>query len=342
MTTRFKFLWIDDDAKRIDDYRATIEGGVPGRPWTSRIEPLVVTKRLLEQLNERLESSKPRPDLIIIDHVFTKLNNPLKLKGSSVASLLRGAWPDIPMVCVTAMFTKGGSTFDQQDLSEYTAVFEYPHLDNHLEDLFLIAKDFPKLKVKSSDLRDDVISTLKAPKGDRDGLKHVLPEEFRTQLHGTTRHRVARWIFNTLMKRPGFLYNKLRAATYLGLTEIGFEKVSKIFERARYAGPFASDKRPLWWASELSKLMYANVSDDAPDIPQLAGRKLQGIRSNHYSVCYVTRSSVQFPDAVASVDSRSPIERAVHSRYTAVDLTDVGVPAGFEQRLVIARKSKRK
>jgi len=334
------FLWVDDDAKRIAQYKATIEGGIPGKSWRAKVESLIVGDNLIEALQSRSQAGQTKPDLVIIDHIFTRLNHPLKLKGSFVANLLRGAWQDVPMVCVTSMMARQAA-FDQQDLSEYTAVFEYPRLDDHLEDLYAIARDFPRLKVTKADLRDDIVVSLKAPKDDRDSLKRILPEEIRTQQHTTTQHRIARWVFNTLMKRPGFLYNTLRAATLLGLTERGYEKVAPLFEKAKYSGPFMTSKRPLWWVSELQRCLYAKVSDDAPDIPQLAGRMLPGITPKHHSVCYVSKSAKNIPDAVARADTRSKTEHQVNSRFTAPDPDDVGVFPGFESLLVIAKKSKK-
>lgn len=63
-----------------------------------------------------------------------------------------------------------------------------------------------------------------------------MPGEFQTERHATTEHRMARWVYNVLLRRPGFMYDRLHTATLLGLSELGFSKVETKFEGRNIEG----------------------------------------------------------------------------------------------------------
>ena len=299
-----------------------------------------MTHDLLQQLSRWSVANKSHPpDLIIIDHIFNA-SLPFGIKGSSVAHLLRNEFRQVPMVCVTAMFDRPRS-FDQEDISEYTALFLYQQLENHIEDLYVIARDFPKIHPTSGSVRTHLVNCLKPPVRDKDDIGRILPDEFQDEAHATTDHRVARWIFNTLLRRPGFLYDRLHAATLLGLTEEGFSKIQKAFNRAKYKGVFATEKDPRWWSSALGKVLYEIAGNDAPDIPQLAGRTLPGITGADHSVCYVTRKKDPPPDAVVAADvTRGAKFRVVRREYADVHPGNPGVIPGFETWLILRRTNR--
>lgn len=336
---RLRFVWIDDKKEKVEPYRAVIEAGLDNA--LAAIELIEVKKDALNVLSKWSIERKARPpDLIVIDHVFNA-GLPFGLTGASVAHLLRGAFPKVPMVCVTAMFDRPNS-FDQEDISEYTALFLYQHLENHIEDLYAIAKDFPKLHPQDAQLREHIVACLKAPSRDKDDLLRSLPEEFKDEeKHATTAHRVARWIFNALLRRPGFVYDRLHVATLLGLTEAGFKKVESQFESARYKGVFATGRDLRWWASTIRKRLYDLAGEDAPDIPQRAGRILKGITPDDYSICYVSHKSDPPPDAVVVADvSANAKQRVVCRQYSERHPSDLGISPGFETRLILKKTRK--
>jgi len=333
-----RFVWIDDKRGKVEDYRPVIEAGVDGK--RTSLELIEVNNDILGRLNDWCSANKSHPpDLIIIDHIFT-MALPFGLKGSSVAHLLRSELPRVPMVCVTAMFNKPHS-FDQEDISEYTALFRYQHLNDGLEDLAAIARDFPKLHPTTAKTREHFISALKPPARDREDLNQVLPEEFKSEQHTTTEHRVARWIFTVFLRRPGFLYDRLYTATLLGLTVDGFSKVEDKFDKAKYKGVFATKSEPKWWSSAVRKLLYELAGEDSPDLPQYAGRSLPGLTPADFSVCYVSKKSEPPPDAIVSTDSTSAAKlRVVRRQYSDRNPSDVGVTPGFETRLILKRTGK--
>ncbi len=243
------------------------------------------------------------------------------------------------MVCVTAMFDRPRS-FDQEDISEYTALFIYQHLEKHIEDLYSIARDFPKLHTEDKGVRKHFVECLKPPKRDREELLRILPEEFQDEAHSTTEHRVARWILNDLLARPGFLHDRLHTATALGLAVTGLSKVEHLFTRALYKGVFATNSEPRWWASATRHVLYELVGEDASDIPQYAGRALPGISEADYSQCYVSKKKDPPPDVVVYSDSSSSASlRVVNRRYSELHPASVAVTPGFDAKLIL-RKSR--
>jgi hypothetical protein len=335
---KLDFVWIDDKKSKVEDYRAVIESGVSRRG--ASIELIQIKAGALETLSNWVTQRRARPpDLVIIDHVFD-LSLPFALKGSSVAHLLRGAFPLVPMVCVTAMFNRA-RVFDQEDLSEYTALFLYQHLEREIESLYAIARDFGRLHSIERAARSHIVDCLKPPKRDRNHLLSILPEEFKDEKHATTEHRAARWIWSVFLRRPGFVYDKLRAATLFGLTEGGFDKISHLFERARYKGVFATDASPRWWVTALTDQLYGMGGPSPPDMPQHAGRMLPGVQEAHHSVCYVSRKSVPPPDAVVAVDATHPDSlRVVRREYSDSHPDDSGVTPGFETQLILKRNKR--
>jgi hypothetical protein len=337
---KYKFVWIDDKTQKAEAFRPSIEAGPKKSNLSALVEVLQVTQQILQDLETwSTKWQTAVPDLFIIDHVFN-LPLPLALQGSSVAHLLRGKFPSTPMICVTAK-TDSPNTLDQEDLVEYIALFPYTKLEEDIDDLYAIARDFRKLRASGKKVREHLVDCLKPPARDREDLLRILPEEFQNQLHGTTQHNMARWIYNILLQRPGFLYDQLNAATLLGLTTEGFAKVEPLFTKASYKGVFEMVSKPRWWVSELRRLLFKMVSDTAPDEPQLAGRTLPGVAKGHYSRCYISKTTEPPPDTVVYVDATPNAGRkVVRQEFSAAHPKDVGVLAGFEAPLVLKKRSK--
>jgi hypothetical protein len=333
------FLWIDDDASRLKYFRRVIETAPRGFKTAAKIEPKLVTANVLNELAEWSAPTQTVPDLLIIDHIFSKAGKmPLRIVGSSIAHILRKQWPDVPIVCVTAMLDiREHVWFDQEDLSEYTAIFPYTNLASHVEDLYAIARDFTKLRPKQREAVIQLARQLGVPKYDRDTFGKALPDEFHAGRHPTTHHRLARWIFNILLRRPGFLYDELRAATYLGLNLPGFRKVSTLFKAAEYRGPFHSSTRQRWWLSQLQELLYVKAKNASSDLPQLVGRTLPGISTADHSRCYVAERAADVPDAVAQLYPRGDW-KAVCSRHTRPHPQYPAPTLGFEAVLAVSHK----
>jgi hypothetical protein len=329
-----RFTWMDDDQEKVERYRNAIERAeLDGFPM-AEVDSVIVERNVIDSI-ESLEKYDRPADLIIMDHVFSRARGTsLKLDGASAAHLVREMWPEVPIVCVTAMLPDRPKKLDQEDLSEYVAVYAYGDLADELESLFVIARDFKKLRKQRGEFRRHLLDLLKTPKSERDALTRALPNEFRSQTHATTQHRVASWILNTFMGRPGFLYDRLRAATLIGLSDHGFSKVEELFASALYRGPFATTKHPRWWLRVLVDLVYSKAQGSEATTTQLAGRTLPGISPSDHSVCYVNTPTGDVPDVVARLTPGNEL-RAVASKHTRRDPEDVASVPGFEGLFII-------
>ena len=342
MKNNYTFFWLDDDKGRVEAMRSVLEGGIPERGLSAIVHFSEVTPSTIKNLEEVVDAIQlSETNLIIVDHVFNQVG-PLNTKGSSIAHLLRSAFPELPIVCVSAAWgtTPQYAAFDQEDLSEYTQIFPYSRLADELELLYAIAKDFGRCAdaTDNGSVTTYVTSLLGAAEIDVASLERILPAEFRASEQKTTPHRLARWILGTFMARPGYLYNDVRAATLLGLNLEGFAKVRDRFDDSLYKGVFATDGAPRWWVSGLHNQLAVLAPDDAPGVTQLAGRQLEGITEEDYSKCWIGDDTNPPPDAVAYPDGNSSDEVAVRGVHTKPYPADVGGLPGFEPRMVLMKR----
>lgn len=339
----YKAVWIDDDLTRILRWKDGLEGPLLGQEVKIDVEAFEVTSELIAKVAQCLERwvTSP-PDLIIIDQKFTKAGKlPFDLHGSGLAHLLRLQLPETPIVCVSAQ-QLNSDNFNMEDLSEYTYLFSLNALHDpaQQEKLLSIAQDFKRLCFGSrTPVRAQIVQALAPPENDREALQCVLPDEFESDyVHGTTPHRISRWILNVLMTRPGFLWDALNVGTFIGLTEQGFLKCSSRFESALYKGPFATHTQPLWWSSAVTDALYREVPDFGHLPPSQAGRQLPGVTPEDFSKCLY---SSETPDVVVYADMSMETRYTVCRRF-ATQLSDAesAVP-GFPPRLKLANMRKR-
>ena len=334
-TKIFDAIWIDDHIGRAQNWQGSLAGPLRGQDVEISLEMFEVTSNLITDITKKLVTwtEKP-PSLIIIDQKFTKAGRlPFDLHGSALAHLIRLELPHVPIVCVTAQ-TIDSADFNMEDLSEYTYLFSIDKLSEleQQERLFSIAEDFSKFCFESKQgVRHLIVQALSAPESDSAALSSVLPDEFESRfVHGTTPHRIAKWVLTVLMQRPGFLWDAMDAGTFLGLTQEGFTRVSDQFESALYKGPFAIETKPLWWASEIANALYEAVPDHAHLRPVDAGRHLPGVQPDDFSKCVV---SGETPDVVVYADSSRLSRFPVCLRYSLPLSEEESSVPGFPPRL---------
>lgn len=285
------------------------------------------------------------PDLIMLDHNFSRVQKRLfAIHGSALAHLLRIQLPKMPIVCVSGQ-RLDSDEFNAEDISEYTYLFGINQLNSeeYLETLFAIARDFHLLCFPEKEpIRHALVDVLNAPEADRQALLSILPEEFEAAfVHSTSPHRIARWVLNVLMRRPGFLYDALEAATLLGLTEAAFvAKIKPRFDEARYFGPFATDSRPLWWASKLTEVLYSELPEHAVLSPQEAGRRFAGLSEDDFSRCAVTEEHTPAPDVVAYTDDTASERKPVRHGFAVPLSEEASALLGFSTRLRIRNERR--
>ena len=342
MNKPYIFFWLDDQRNKVEDMRGVVETGIPERDLSATVhfrEMTIDAIKGIEDLAGDIRTANA--DMIIVDHIFNQ-TGPLNTKGSSIAHLLRTAFPHIPIVCVSAAWAASApkTSFDHEDLSEYTNIFPYLQLADELDLLFAIAKDFKRCAdFVSSDVHGKFSSfLLDAPAMEVESLEKIIPQEFNSTDLKTTPHRVARWILRSFIAHPGYLYNDLRVATLLGLNLDGFNKIRDKFDASLYRGVFATETQPRWWVAGVHELLAQLAPRDAPNATQLAGRMIDGVTEADYSKCWVSESVLPPPDSVAYPDNNSREEVAVQSIHTRLYPANASGIPGFESRLVLMKR----
>ena len=183
---------------------------------------------------------------------------------------------------------------------------------------------------------------LNCPRDDGDILYTSIPGEFKSTWDDETPHAFARWIWHILMGRPGLLYDDLEMATFLGLSESGFQKISSKFVGCEYDGLFCTSSRRRWWVSKMqTKVHQLAPQEHSPMALRELGRKLPGIETTDYSKCYSIASSDYIPTVVAYLDDRPDINKRVQARLEDTVPIESDAPLlGFEQRRKFRGASK--
>jgi hypothetical protein len=300
MSVPRKIVWIDDN---------------PGRKSTAADlgahfinvrdrDPAPELKRLLKG---------PSPRLVLIDHVLdkTKDAHPVFLRGSTIAEAIKGEWPSCPVIGVTNADKLKGVDLRTQEA--YDALFLFQDFARYFDRIGGIARGFAVLAKSGSD-PDRLIALLKAPDDDIGRLRETLTYDLKARSGDkSVTSRMYRWV-ERLMDRPGFLFDSLWSATFLGLNELGFEAVAGSFKKAKYDGIFTRPDDPRWWSAGLSTLLYGRCEPQPGELSWHVGRRLPGVRKEHFSSCHFCKE--EFPETVAYLDVTSNERRAMHLRCT--------------------------
>ncbi len=305
MSRKLRFIWIDDDPDRESDATTMQE----------RLGAKVAFKNakrqdLLSLLSEI--RGEAEPDLILMDHRFTNAEN--QFVGSTAAEYLRESWPDCPIVCITGA---GLEEVDSHKSALYEQVGEIQKISNYDSILISTAQSFRKLRSKPPANTGELIKYLNAPKDDYQRLEAVIPDEIKMSYKGTgLLLLISKWVRNALMKRPGFLFDKLWAATFLGIKEESFHKVEHLFEKAKYSGIFTHRGEELWWQSKLRSILSSLVESEKVLLPWEMGRLLsENITSHDHSKCYLPNCS-RIPETVAYIDGSAINREPMCLRHT--------------------------
>ena len=330
--THYRFIWFDDSPDQISrSLKDAIEH--PDVPEGHTAELTVHSLNNVNVAHELAAYIEQSPaDLVILDHVLNKAAGaPILRRGSTVAAELREHSPNTPFIGVS-----GAESTDVSFLNarEYIDLFERDRLTAAIPSFFAIARDFRCLTPERIHPIEGCLELMGCPVDDREGLILAMPEELKEPPDKGTPHELARWIWKSLMGRPGFLYDQLHAAMLIGVTEDAFSKVAPLFDEAVYTGLFASSTRQRWWVSRLKKLLLKLVPEPRLAVPAKRGRSLPGIEAADYSRCHFTDQP--FPDCVAAADSASCEFYPARCEITIIDPTDTPI-VGFEPRRIIKR-----
>jgi hypothetical protein len=300
MSTPKKIVWIDDNPGR-QSTAADLGAhfiNVRGK------DPAPGLERLL---------NGPSPRLVLIDHVLdkTKDTHPVFLRGSTIAEAIKGKWPSCPVIGVTNADKLRG--IDLRTQEAYDTLFVFQDFAKYFDRISGIARGFAVL-AKNDPNPEKLIKLLKPPEDEVERLREALTYDLKARAGDkSVASRMYRWV-ERLMNHPGFLFDSLWSATFLGLNEAGFDKVARNFERAKYKGVFARPDEPHWWSGGLSDRLYKLRDPQPGELSWHVGRRLPGIRKEHFSSCYFCKE--EFPETVAYLDVASNERRAMHLRCT--------------------------
>ena len=152
---------------------------------------------------------------------------------------------------------------------------------------------------------------MKYPEDDKVRLEAVIPNELKSDYTSQSIPiSISRWVRQTLIEMPGFLYDSLWAATLLGIRERSFQKVESIFEGAKYNGIFADKSNARWWQTRIRQILYKEVPTEEFKNTRTLGRKLPKIIKKDYSVCYACKGDD--PEIVGYTDEKAETRVQLH------------------------------
>ncbi|MEQ9403867.1 MAG: response regulator [Cyclobacteriaceae bacterium] len=318
MSKRMKFLWIDDEPLRkraADNLEEALNVDVSF---------IGLEGKDIDNVLHDLLTKDSEPNLIVMDHVLNKASSETFKKGSTAATVIHEKWPECPIVAITAVDLR--NDIDSRQRSAYENMFRDNKISEHYQTIESIALGFNMLKKKRPVNQDEILDRLVCPKLDRERLKKILPIEIKEEVNikdASFIIEIYKWLNTTLFSRPGFLYDKLWAATYLGLSEKGFDSVKKLFEPAKYMGVFSDPSNERWWKSQLTEIVAEKTGK--VDFPWITGRYLVEPKKLNYSKSHPTKK--EYPQTVAALDE------SIDTKWVPMRLEETEAHPQFEDML---------
>jgi len=313
MNQKMKIIWIDDNPKR-EDEAINLKHSI-----NVDVDFICVEKLDTEQFQKKIDGLS-KPNLVIMDHSLDKTFSDTFKTGSTTATILHDKWPSCPIVCVTGI--EPDLVLSRQRLT-YQEVFLISNISNKYSSIKAIAEGFKTLNNKIITL-ENIFEKIKAPEEEFTRLSKILPKELKENFNDPSYSlQFYRWFSSVLYSRPGFLYDRLWAATVLGLKEAGFEKVENLFADAEYKGIFNDQSQKRWWKSLLLSKLGEIIEESG--LPWVIGRHIPGINEEDYSSCYA--SGENYPETVAFEDE------SINSRQYAMKLKNTISHSKYENML---------
>jgi hypothetical protein len=112
--------------------------------------------------------------------------------------------------------------------------------------------------------------------GDQKMAPQVLPDykkykdkKHRADLASRLPSLVGYWIYDSILKYPGLLVNKVAAASHLNIAQKTFAdnlRIQNLFKSALYIGPFSDKDDPLWWRGNLDDIVQKSGCTDGREL----------------------------------------------------------------------------
>lgn len=264
-----KILWIDDEKERNKDAK-----NITYNRKYLRIEVLhPKSKKMKERLVE-IENKKNLPDIFLIDYFLDLV--PEEINGEkyhtralALAGKIRELVPEYPIYVITNKETDKKGIFFSETQAAKTTFEKILILKDVLREghniLYYDALDFKRLRESTRNDLSILFELLEAPEDIKERIKLVIPDELKEGLAfpESTEHpegnaiQFAKWVQYTFLTTPGFVYDKLHAATHMGLNVESFEKISPKLNKAKYSGIFSKTNEDVWWVSMLNNIIFS-------------------------------------------------------------------------------------
>ena len=254
------------------------------------------TRDLIEQL-EDFFSEEETPKVLLIDFILSADIAPY---GSSLALRIKEEQSKkpfikkIPIVGISGV-EEGNKELTEHREQEFIDVFDRTDLNDKTHAIFKIAEDYPRLvdsMEKSQNSRGKLIANvLNISKESEDLFLNSLPSEFKKNWDSDTPHSLARWIWKVFLNEPGFLLNRLYAATLLGIKIDAFKEIENMFQEALYKSVFSIERQPRWWKENLTSILNNKVKSDKIMPVWKRGHSIDGIDEEDYAECSITGST---------------------------------------------------
>ena len=345
-----KILWVDDERK----YRTEEAKSIEHKRKGLRIEALHPQEEKMKERLLEIKNKKNIPDIFLIDYFLDRV--PERPKGErydaralTLAGRVRELLPEYPIYVITN-FSKEpeGICISEAQAAKATfdkiLMFKDVQRQGH-DTLYYDALDFRKIRESPRENMNVLFELLHAPDDIKERIEFVLPNELKNGLSSpdSSEHPAgnaisfARWTQNPFLSVPGFVYNKLYAATYLGMNIKSFEKISPKLKRARYIGIFSRTFEEAWWASKLSNLIfsYKKAQKSKKTNPWAIAPVIFNIPKNGLSRCIVCNRFL--PETVGrNMDDYKEL-KPVHYRCSKPDYKKERIPY-FEEYRVFEKK----
>lgn len=303
MSNTNKIIWIDDNPDRA---KTSVDIGAE----------FIDVNRKAGNIEEILQIffAEGEPSLVILDHFLNDASstNQLFQRGSTIAEAIKEQWPNCPVVGITNYDVAG---INERTRHAYDELFAFEKFGDHVEFLKALGGDFDCVETATEDDPKSIVKLVKPPKEEIPRLVDSMPTPLKGDQIGQGYSSLYYEWVRKIKDKPGFLYDDLWAATFIGLNVDGFAKVKGLFEGAMYDGIFSDGVAERWWQFSLREILYDKVRPNSGEYSWQVGRRLTNDEAD-YSVCHNCDGA--FPETVAYLDATSAERQPMHLNCTAL------------------------
>lgn len=297
------------------------------------LHPTKIHQALYSKADRSTKDHIEKADLIIIDLKLNEFedenNEKYPLNANSIMGLLRDCAPATPIFLVSSHFSAGNFSGANYTADWFDRILTSDEL-NISKLICSEAADYSALR-NSPATYQSLHQLLKTPDADKADIESAIPTEFKQLARslnsnskiGAHALHLAKWIKEILMRTPGFLYDPLYTATFLGVKKDYFctniANRSEFNAAASYQGVFAKSNEPKWWRTGISEFIFnlpGIESITVSDIFKIAPILLN-VPEEHHSSCAVCNG--KFPETVGHMEDLGADWEPVHYHCSEED-----------------------